>query len=386
MKPQVLLIVVLFWTFQFGESHAQQSKSLMLDPEFIADAQYALNLSYNREYASSVRYMSDWRKEHPNNPLWAFWPVLNSWWAIIADLQNHEFDPAFIRIIEQSIKTSDAVLSSDPNNVDALIVKSISLAYLSRLQSNREQWLRSFRNARRSLNLVSEIEKIAPDHPDIDFGNGMVLYFAAFLRDEYPAARAFGFLLPRGDRQKGLEILDKVSREGVFFGPESVYFLGHIYLHYERDYDTALSYLKTLTERYPDNPYYGRLLSRTYFRNFRFSEAMYVIDDYLERLDTNTNQEHRTMREELHYIMGRIHQQQEDHDEAISQYELAIYESGYLHNSKKREFRLMAAYHKGESHLQLKETDEAKQAFEFVATSKTDFHYVQRARDALKNF
>lgn len=384
MNRYVLILLIFFGIMNFGDSYAQKSESLMLHPEFVADAQTAIDLAYNREYRASVEYLEEWRNAYPDNPFWTFWPAFSAWWPIIADLQDTRFDDDFIAIINRSIQNTTKILNENPDDVDAMIVQSVSLAFLGRLQSNREQWLRSFRNARRSVNLVDEIEKIAPDHPDINFGKGMLLYFSAFLRDEYLAARAFSFVLPKGDRQKGLELLDTVANDGVFFSPESIYFLGHIYLHYEKNYTASLHYIEELIERYPDNPYYIRLLARTYYRNFRHQDALKIIDESLAKTSSMRNHEHANMREELYYIKGRILQDEEKISEAITSYQQSLEASEGLFNYGHRRFQLMAAFHKGESHLIQKEKQLARKDFEFVAKSNSDLAYVERARNVLK--
>ncbi len=360
-------------------------KSLMLDDVFIDDAQIAIQQAYNREYVASVRSMQEWREEHTENPIWILWPVFEHWWPIIADLTDTRNDEVFVRVIRNSISYAETIGPNDDYYVDALIVRAISHAFWGRLQSNRGQWLRSFRNARRAMSILQDITEIAPDHPDIPFADGMTLYFAAFLLDEYPAARAFSFMLPKGDRAKGLVIVEQVANEGIFFRVESIYFLGHIYLHYERQAATAMSFLENLYTEHPQNSYYARLLARTYFRQNQFFKASEIIERALEEAEGRRGLEYAALREEMLYMRGRIAAHDNNLAQAIHYFELSRQESKGLFDTGKRRVELMSAYYQALLHIDRGEIENARRLLRWVSQSGADSPFVRSSRQRLES-
>lgn len=381
MPRRILLLVVLIGLCAYS---ANGQNSLLTNELFVSDANVAIQQAYNREFAASVRTMLSWREEHPENPVWILWPVFEAWWPVIADLTDTRNDEAFISVMRQATSYASRFTENDDYYLDALIVQAIGYAFWGRLQSNRGQWLRSFRNSRRSLNLLQEISRLAPEHPDIPFGEGMTLYFSAFLLDQYPSARAFSFLLPQGDRAKGLEILRIVAQQGVFFRVETMYFLGHIYLHYERQPTEALPFIEQLYAEHPANSYYARLMARTYFRLQRYGEAQSVILSHLARIESPQNLEERALLEEFFFLQGRILQMDGQFAQAIHYFERSKQESKHMFGSGQRHNEVRAHYYQGQVHLSRNEIPEARRQFQWVTRSGADNTYVRLAQTALQ--
>ena len=376
-------IAILFISFLAFPARADDA-SLLLKDEFMQDVRHAIHLAYNMEYDASLASMKEWQQEYPEHPLWDFWPILKKWWDVVADLEQEDYDDEFFEFIDQALEASDHYSNLHPDNIDSKIINAAAYGFMTRLHSNRHNWIRSVRYARRAMGYLKEIEEVHPDLPDVEFGNGMYYYFSAFLQDEFPAVRVIGWALPDGDREKGLKLLDFVAEEGVILGPESQYFLGHIYLHYEKSYRDAFPYLEKMAEAFPQNALYTRLLIRTHFRNRNYAEASALLEQALnEQNFVHSSHIEKATQEELHYMSGRIKLHERKYEAAVDDLEKSQYYSDQLTSEQKRHFQVRAGYYLGEAYLRLNDRGKARDQFSKIANSQTDSYVKERAENRL---
>ncbi len=359
--------------------------SMLLDTAFIKDATKAIDLLYNRQYLLSLEVMEDWKKDFPNHPLWPLWPALEAWWPIIVDLEDHQHDKEFLRAAEKVISTCNDLLREDENNLDAQIIRSIANGQVARYYSNRFRWYRSFRSARRALRDFFQIESVYPDIPDIHFGIGMYRYFAAYLVEAYPIATPIGWMLPRGDREEGLERLKLAAENSIFMEPEAAYFLGHIYLHFEKEPDQALEYLKHIYDRYPNNSYFRRLYIRSLHQLQRDQEALFAIEESLSMWQDGGSHEVTVMKEDLYTIRGIIHLQRQNLKTAKENFEKAVNASEKLRPFATRKNLITSLFYLGEIHLENGNHQKARYYFARASNPDAEHPNAKRAREALES-
>lgn len=356
---------------------------LFLNEAFARDARQAIDSVYNQNFDAPGQVLSGWRDRYPDNPVWQIWPALEVWWTVLRDLEYEGHDEELFETMEQVVDYADAYLDERGEHIDALVVRAVSQGFLARHHSNRGNWYSSIRYARRAYNDFSTVEELQPELPDLAFGNGMVKYYLAFLRDEFPVVRPIAWMLPSGDREEGLEILARAAEESIFLIPESIYFLGHIKLHYENRFDDAVAHLNDLTVRYPENVLYRRLLVRAYYQDRRYGQALRIIDDALDHWQRRGGRGADAMREELWTYKGRIHLSADEVQQARDYLEQAYGISRELSGDGPRRFQVMAAYYLGEVHRRNGDAERAHDFYHLAANADLDVSYVDRAEDRL---
>lgn len=371
-----------------GLPQSEESDYWLQDEAFVEAAREAIQLMYNQESEASRRVLSPWLEEHPEHPIAHFWDGLELWWYMLADLENETFDATFARYMEAANQAADRMLRQERRHFDALVLKALSNAFLARMHANRENWYNAFQHGRLAFNLLQNISRYYPDaDADAAFGFGLYSYFTAYLQDEYRVVRAISWMIPDGDRQLGLQRLEQAAQQGVFVKPEATYFLGHIYLHYEKNPARAERYLLQLQQEHPRNSFFNRLLLRTYFRQERMAEASVLNDallqQYESQLETIQAQDitnapipekarHNALLstlEELYSIRGRLHYQQFSYDEAISAFEKAHALQSRLAGGVERRHQRIAAYQIGRSYVRKGNPEAAEPYFKLLASS-----------------
>jgi hypothetical protein len=355
---------------------------LLRDTGFITDAQASVDLVYNLEFTAARQRMAPWKQAHPEHPVWPFWEALELWWTILPDLENTATDELFISKLREADFKSDRLLNRDRHNVDALVIKALSNGFLARLYSNRASWYKSLSHARVSLNVLFRLEQLEPDLPDLQFGMGTYNYFAAYLADEYPLVKPLAWMLPGGDREDGLKRLGIAADSSAFMIPESTYFLGHINLQYEQQYDLALHHLKTLTKRYPANGFFRRLLARAYVNTGDLNKAAALIDSTLSETRFGNDL---PLQEEMNAVRARIAYMHLQNDLALEKSETALsYSARLARNPNERRFGAMATWYTARAHLRSGRTDEGKRTLRELNSRRNHSFYAGRARDLLR--
>ncbi len=359
--------------------------SLLLNDDFIQDTREAIELLYNREFEASLDHLSKWKQAHPNHPIWPLWDAIDAWWPILIDLENTSYDDSFLTAAEQVVQYCDNLLNENPDHLDALVIRSVIYGQIARYYSNRYRWYRSFRNARRALRDFSKIEESHSHLPDLKFGIGMYRYFSSFLVDEYTLARPLRWMLPAGDRQDGLSRLKEAADSSIFVEPEATYFLGHIYLHFEKEPDLALGYLLDLYNRYPNNSYFRRLYIRSLFELDRMHDVLTAISESLDHPFKPGTHETLTMREDLLTIRGQIrYHYQFDYSSAKSDFLHALEYAEQLTPFAERSNLITSLYYLGQISVREGKRDMARFYFRRAATPDTDHPYAKRSKNALR--
>jgi hypothetical protein len=93
---------------------------------------------------------------------------------------------------------------------------------------------------------------------DAEFGVGMYRYYAGVAPAAFRFLR-FLLLLPGGDREGGLQQLERAAADGILVRGEAQYQIQILYLWYEHRAKDALAIVKGLQERYPHNPLFRKI-------------------------------------------------------------------------------------------------------------------------------
>ncbi len=375
----VSILFLFSWTVD--KATAQQSEYLLDNPDFVADMQAAIDYAYDFRFDQARASLSDWEQKYPDHPVWVFWDGLPVWWKILNDLESEQHDSEFLEIMRRADHASNRMLRGNRRHLDALVVKSLTNGLMARLHSNRHNWYHSFNHARTALNILFNIEQIYPETTDLQFGLGLYRYFAAFLADEYRLVRTFSWMLPEGDRPGGLERLKEAAENSAFFIPESTYFLGHIYLHFEKEYEKAEPFLNTLTENYPNNSYFQRLMLRTHFARRNIIKATELADSLLANDSFKSN---KAFMEEVHTIRGRLYMRVRNFDRAEEHFKSALSLGEHFPNADKRRYQTQARYFLARVYKDTHRTEQARAELQHIIRSRPDSPYLSNSRELLR--
>lgn len=360
-----------------------QPPELINDPEFRPVARQAVDSLYNLNPQAANELLEPWKQRYPGHPLWILFEGMELWWQILPDLENTSHDERFFNLMGRADYQSSRLLRRDNDHADALMIKTISNGYIARQYANRDDWVASLNQARKAYSAYQYIQEVQPEMPDLKLGEGLKLYYSAYLPEAYPVVRTVSWFLPDGDKEKGLKLLEEAADSSIFAQAEARYFLGNINLQYEKNYREAAEHLRQLCETYPNNSYYVRVLVRSYFRMEQYTATLDLIDRALNRWERNKLPYRNALKEDLLTWKGRVLYRQFRYDEAIPNLKEA-YETGYeLPNRKERSPHVISGYYLASSYLKTGNRSEARRYLQEVAAMDTNPEYRKQAKKLL---
>ena len=265
-----------------------------------------IDLIYNLKFAEADAHFKAIVDAEPDNPVGYFFLAMVTWWRVLVDLDDRSHDEAFYQLLDRCIKVCDRRLKKDPEDFDAVLCKGGAIGFRGRLRGNRGQYVRAARDGLRGVRFLKHIRRLEPTNKDILFGQGIYDYFADVVPKRFPVVRPILWLMPDGDRQKGLEELEMVFSQGHYAQAEAGYFLAQIYHLFEEDTHRALGYTQTLLQRYPDNALFASRTARLQIKRGQWRQGIALYRDYIRRARAGDTGFHRRGQVEAHYYLGHF--------------------------------------------------------------------------------
>lgn len=297
----------------------EELTSSVLDDEFVrTEGKRGLDLLYNMRSDNANAIFQRIDDRYPDHPIGPYLQGLNLWWTIMLDLTNTDHDAAFFDLMNEVIDRSEALLDDNPDHFDALLFKAAAHGFKARLASNRHNWWKALRNGQKAIGPARRVATIAPpDNADYVFGKGLYDYYTAILEKEYPVVKTFTWMIPDGNRERGLRLLKLTANEGYYVKTEALYYLTQVHYLYEDDYVASRRYVRRLRERHPDNPYFHNFEGRVYARWNRWNQAEEVFSEVVARCEQDQSGYNVHMEEIAQLYLGRARLYDDDYDGAL---------------------------------------------------------------------
>ena len=303
-------------------ANADDQISSVLNDEFVrTTGKRGLDLLYNMRSDSAEVLFQQIDERYPKHPVGPFLRGLNLWWTIMLDLTNDAHDEKFYGYMNEVIDRSNELLDQNSDHFDAMLFKSAAHGFKARLASNRSNWWKAIQNGRKAIGPARKVATIAPpDNGDYVFGKGLYDYYTAILEEEYPVVKTFTWMIPDGNRKRGLRLLKKTAEEGYYVRTEAIYYLTQVHFLYEDDYTASRNYVRQLRDRHPDNPYFHNYEGRVYARWGRWNQAQGVFSEVVERCTTGQAGYNVHMEEIARYYLGRAYLYDDEYEKALAHF------------------------------------------------------------------
>ncbi len=341
--------------------------SSILDKSFVRkNGTKGLDYLYGMQFEKARARFDKIDERYPGHPVGPFLKGLNLWWTIMLDLTDTSHDEAFIEQMNVVLARCDSLLNEDSGHFDAALFKAAAHGFLARLHSNRLRWWKTIRNGQKAINYVQRVEEIAPERGDYVFGSGMYDYYAAILPEEYSLSKAIMWLLPSGDKERGLRLLRETATNGRYVQTEAIYFLAKVHYLYEDDFRGSRKWATKLREKHPDNPFFHAFEGRVYARWGRWDRARSIFRTVLERCEAGQAGYNIHMEEIARLYLARDRLYQDEYQEALSH--LAELEQLTSRDLEDTRYRMLGYLYQGMAYDALGRRDLAVSRYEKVLT------------------
>jgi tetratricopeptide (TPR) repeat protein len=223
-----------------------------------------IDLIFNADISGGEKVFEAIEKRDPTNPA----PYVYRAMALMSYPPREGMKGIDRLLIERLLSTGirhaqGGTWKSDEGRVKLLLATAYSL--LSQLALEEKEYAKAARAALRAKDYLDEAARISPDDPDVRYGVGILSYGMS----EMPVfARSILSLIDiPGDRERGIEDLERAAERGVYTKTSARVALLMIMSNLEDRYAEAVTYGRELIARYPNNPElyfpYANALSET---------------------------------------------------------------------------------------------------------------------------
>ncbi len=186
----------------------------------------------------------------------------------------------------------------------------------------KKSWWNTFWNAKKGRNFLKEAFDINPQNYDIYLGLGMYDYFLSKMPK---IVKFFSFLLSfSGEKELGIEELQKCATDGKYAKTEAKFVLMSIYTYLEKEYSKALPIAQDLKKSYPENPRFYYTTAIILSRMKKWDEALSLADEIFSKTGKNENNFTPSWIPRTNYLKGEIFREKGNNEVAIKFYNLSI--------------------------------------------------------------
>ena len=174
------------------------------------------------------------------------------------------------------------------------------------------------------------------------------------------------WVLPDGDKERGLELLRETATNGHYVKTEAIYFLAKVHYLYEDDFRGSRKWVERLRERHPDNPFFHTFEGRIHARWGRWSQARSIFRTIVERCEAGQAGYNTHMEEIAQLYLARDRLYQDEYQEALTHLaELEQLTSRDIENTK---YRTLGYLYQGMAYDALGQRDLAVNRYRKVLT------------------
>lgn len=184
--------------------------------------------------------------------------ALSLWWQVQLDLDNHSLDDTFLATADKAIGEALRFAQASPDRAEAWFYLGAAYGARAQYRVYRTERLAAARDGKRIKESLERALALDPAMHDAEFGIGMYRYYAGVAPAAFRFLR-FLLLLPGGDREGGLQQLERAADRGSLVRGEARYQIQILYLWYEHKSQEALALIRGLQQRYPHNPLFRQI-------------------------------------------------------------------------------------------------------------------------------
>jgi hypothetical protein len=282
-------LLLLNWTPARAQLYASADfdskyEMLMSNPGVQIEATEAINKLYNFKFAEADAEFRWLRYRYPSHPMPYFLMGLAEWWKMVPNTEDTRYDDRCIALMDTCITLAEKLYDIRENKIEPSFFLAAAYAFKGRIHSERKHWSRATFAGKNALKYLEKCRGKSEISPELLFGDGLFNYFAEWIPDNYPLLKPILWLFPKGNKQTGIEQLEKVGYNAFYTRTEARYFLLQIY-SYENQYAKSYDLAKYSWETYPDNPYFERYYLRSAFVRGYTAEAEKVANSILAKIE-----------------------------------------------------------------------------------------------------
>ncbi|UXX81119.1 tol-pal system protein YbgF [Reichenbachiella carrageenanivorans] len=323
MRTLSLLVVFTLSLAKLSAQTADSIPVLLTDTEIQIECTEGINSMYNFDFKRADSQFRWLKGKYGWHPLPYFLLGLSQWWRIVPNIQNTQYDSAFIAYMDSTILVAENIFDHG-SEVEGGFFLSAAYAFKGRLYAERHAWRKAAtagKNAMKYLDYCRDQEEFGPE---ILFGDALYNYYSVWIPENYPILKPIMMFFRDGDKELGLSQLKEVANYAFFTRTEAQYFLMRIMANEEHDRRSALFISQYLHETFPNNSYFHRFYARMLYSSGQYSKAEKEAKSIIAKIDQNYTGYEQNSGRYAAFFLGEINAHRDEPEVAESYYKLCV--------------------------------------------------------------
>ena len=263
-----------------------------------------LEAMYQGDFENAIATFSTQIQEYPDDPKAYFFLAITYRWMNRIDPENETYQQQFEDAMAASVKRCQSLLKQDAKNSDATLYLAASYGYRAEYYNfSKFDWSKAYDNGVKMRDYLDKSAKMPNISIDAQLGFALYNYYAYLYRDKIGKWR-FLLSLPKGDREKGIAMLEQLREQGIYSKIEAWFFLIEIYKEENRSKDQAIALNKALHEKFPNNPYFHTLLAGTHHKFQEWDHSRRIAQEIITNAQSHTPYYSDYLAYQAKYLLG----------------------------------------------------------------------------------
>ncbi|MCZ2355933.1 MAG: tetratricopeptide repeat protein [Bacteroidia bacterium] len=390
-----IMVLWLFIKFDILAQNFYTEDNLLRDSTFQHKTAAILNQIYGFQFANAQKLLVDLKRQYPEHPAVPFLYGLMYFWIIDTYHPDKSRDALFLSYMDTVLALTTKMKQPPKTvNVERAFFEFSALAFKARLYALRDQYMKAINLCIKSLPAFQTGLKYKKYSPEFLFSSGMYLYYVKWYGETKPITRPFLSLFPPGNKELGIQEMEKCVSDNNLASAESAVFLMFIYLD-EKKYTDALRHGEHLSNLFPYNTFIALLYGKSLLMAGEYSKAVALfskariafektVNCYTTLIPISKNLwTSQVMQKMLYYGAISIYKQENDYTEALDWLEKSAKITEMLKNGENG-MNALIAFQKGICYEQLQKKTEAIQHYRLALAADNNAEIKKQAESAIQ--
>lgn len=253
-RPGGIKIIIVFIFLSLYTGISQADAQVLKDTTAMRLVKKTVDQVYNMHFNEASKTCDLISAEYPNHPVVLLLKGMLTYWKDYPLME--ESAPG--RIFEQQMLLciDKCEHFTNGNEAEILLVNLCARGILLLYYGANEMNSKTFSLGRTTYRYLRHAFEFTGTFPDFYFFTGLYNYYREAYPEAHPVYKPLFALLPRGDREKGMNQLRTAFKEAIFMKAEASTFLSSNYKYFENDFSNASYFSRMLYNKYSLNTVY----------------------------------------------------------------------------------------------------------------------------------
>ncbi|HNR42230.1 MAG TPA: hypothetical protein PKL65_08365 [Bacteroidales bacterium] len=250
----------------------QSGAQILRDPESLETVKQCVDNIYNFRFGEARELLQKIKRSWPGHPVGYILSGMITYWENFPLLSSTPAGDSFRDDLNACIRICGDV-RNPPDYAEYLLANLGARGLLLMYYADNDLSSEVFPLARSTWRYLRESFNYTSSYDDFYFFTGLYNYYREAYPDKHPVYKVIAILFPKGDREKGLTELRRAAGNSIMLKAESAFFLTHIFINFENNYERGEAPGRFLHETYRGNEQYLAIYVRNLLLLRKYDEA-----------------------------------------------------------------------------------------------------------------